>query len=63
MYLCDSHAHDPSLVHFIIVTHFTVETDDPIRPFCLNAREEFENPSFTAIGKSTPVHITGVLFK
>jgi hypothetical protein len=48
-YLCDSHAQDPSHVHFIIGTHFPVETDDPIRPFRLNARGEFENPSRKAI--------------
>ncbi len=48
-YLCDSHAQDPSLVCFIIVTYFPVETDDPIRPFHLNAREEFENPSLKAM--------------
>ena len=49
VYLCDSHAQDPSHVRFILVAHFPVETDDPIRPFHLNAREEFENPSLKAI--------------
>jgi hypothetical protein len=45
-YLCDSHAQDLSHARFIIVTHYPVEeTDDPIRPFHLNARGEFENPS------------------
>ena len=48
-YLCDSHAQDPSHVRFIFVTHYPVETDDPFRPFCLNARGEFENPSLKAI--------------
>ena len=36
-------------VRFILVTHFPVETDDPFRPFCLNARGEFENPSLKAM--------------
>jgi len=48
-YLCDSHAQDPSHVCFIFVMHYPVETDDPIRPFHLNARGEFENPSLKAI--------------
>jgi hypothetical protein len=48
-YLCDSHAKDPSHVRFIFVTHFPVETDDPLRPFRLNARGEFENPSLKAM--------------
>jgi hypothetical protein len=48
-YLCDSHAQDPSHVRFIFVTHFGIETDDPIRPFRLNARGEFENPSLRAM--------------
>ena len=48
-YLCDSHAQNPSHVRFIFVTHFPVETDDPLRPFHLNARGEFENPSLRAM--------------
>jgi hypothetical protein len=48
-YLCDSHAQDPSRVRFIFVTHYPVETDDPFRPFCINARGEFENLSLKAI--------------
>ena len=48
-YLCDSHAQDPSHVRFIFVTHFPVETDDPLRPFRLNTRGEFENPSLRAM--------------
>ena len=36
-------------MRFIFVTHYTVETDDPFRPFRLNARGEFENPSLKAI--------------
>ena len=48
-YLCDSHAQDPSHVRFIFVTHFPLETDDPLRPFRLNGRGEFENPSLRAM--------------
>ncbi len=40
---------DPSHVRFIFVTHYTLETDDPFRPFRLNARGDFENPSLKAI--------------
>ncbi len=38
-----------SHVRFICVAHFPVETDDPIRPFRLNARGDFENPSLKAM--------------
>jgi hypothetical protein len=48
---------DPSRVLFVIVMHFPVETDDPFRPFCLNTRGEFENPSLTAI----PVLFSGCM--
>ena len=41
-------ARSSSRVRFIIVLHFPVETDDPLRPF-LNARGEFENPSLKAM--------------
>ena len=37
-YLCDSNVQDPSLVRIVCVLHFPVETDDPVRPFRLNAR-------------------------
>ena len=48
-YLCDSHAQDPSCVHIVCVTHFPVETDNPSRPFRLNARGDFKNPSLKAM--------------
>ena len=48
-YLCDSHAQDPSHVHIVCVVHFPAETDDPVRPFRLNARGEFENPSLKSM--------------
>jgi hypothetical protein len=48
-YLCDSHVQDPSLVRIICVMHFPVETDNPVRPFRLNARGEFENPSLKSM--------------
>jgi len=48
-YLCDSHAQDPSRVRIVCVTHFPVETDNPFRPFRLNARGDFENPSLKAM--------------
>jgi hypothetical protein len=49
VYLCDSHVQDPSLVRIICVMHFPVETDNPVRPSCLNAKGEFENPSLRAM--------------
>ena len=49
VYLCDSHVQDPSLVRIICVMHFPVETDNPVRPFRLNARGEFENPSLKSM--------------
>ena len=48
-YLCDSHAQDPSLVRIVCVLHFPVETDNSLRPFSLNARGEFENPSLKSV--------------
>ena len=39
----------PSCVLFIFVAHFPVETDDPLRHFCLNPRGEFKNPSLKAV--------------
>ena len=39
----------PSHVCFICVVHFSVEADDPFRPFRLNARGEFKNPSLKAL--------------
>jgi hypothetical protein len=47
--LCDSHEQDPSLVRIVCVVHFPVETDNPVRPFCLNTRGEFENPSLKSM--------------
>jgi len=40
---------DPSTVPFICFTHFPVETDDPVRPFRLIVRGDFENPSLRAM--------------
>jgi hypothetical protein len=48
-YLCDSHVQDPSLVRIVCVLHFPEETDNPVRPFRLNARGEFENPSLKSM--------------
>jgi len=48
-YLCDSHAQDPSLVRIVCVAHFSVETDNPVRPFRINARGDFENPSLKSM--------------
>jgi hypothetical protein len=48
-YLCDSHVQDPSLVCIVCVVHFPVETDDPVRPFRLNTRGDFENPSLKSM--------------
>jgi hypothetical protein len=48
-YLCDSHAQDPSLVSIVCVVHFPSETCDPVRPFRLNSRGEFENPSLRSM--------------
>ena len=49
MNLCDSHAQDPSRVRIVCVTHFPVDRDNPVRPFCLNARGDFKNPSLKAM--------------
>ena len=48
-YLCDSRVQDPSLVRIVCVLNFPVETDNPVRPFRLNARGEFENPSLKSM--------------
>jgi hypothetical protein len=48
-YLCDSHVQDPSHVRIVCVVHFPVETDDPVRPFRLNTRGDFENPSLKSM--------------
>jgi hypothetical protein len=45
-HLCDFHAQDPISILFIIVTHLSPESDDLTRPFLLNTRGDFDNPSF-----------------
>jgi len=47
--LCDSQAQDPSRVRIICVTHFPLVADNRVRPFHLNARGDFENPSMKAV--------------